>query len=219
MRRMRRPQAVRGRRRPARPHRRAWDHTDRDAVLRRPRRAGSPATPACSSSAEASSRPDNRGPSDRQSCLGRRLTRAGARTALDCRPDRPADIGVRDLRAGGRYLLALGLSQQGRRGPTAQKCTHFARRIRRRAGQLAALAADRASLSRLTPYHCDGPCMRVSRLPAPAARWLCAPAGQPRYTVPREARRHVRRRLRARCAGAYWRTIAVTMCPGKSGHK
>jgi len=57
----------------------------------------------------ASSRPDHRGPSDRQSCLGRRLARAGARTALDYRPDRPDDIGVRDLRA--RPLpAALGLS-------------------------------------------------------------------------------------------------------------
>jgi hypothetical protein len=119
----------------------------------------------------------------------------------------------RRARSAGRWPLpaALGLSQQGRRGPTAQKCTHFARWIRRRAGQLAALATHRASLSRLTAYHRDGPRMRASRLPAPAACWLCAPADQPRYTVPRDARRQVRRRLRARWAGAYWRTIAVTM--------
>jgi len=32
-------------------------------------------------------------------------------------------------------------------------------------------------------------------------------------------RPHVRRCLPARCARAYWRTIAVTMCPDESGHK
>ena len=195
------------------------DHADRDAVLRRPRRAGShrrlPRVPAPRRSAP----PDHRGPHDRQPRRDVGLLALVLARHLDGRPDRSAGTGLRDLRADGRYLLCSGGLSPVVRRPTAPKCTHFARRIRRRAGQLAALAGGRASVSRLTPYRCARPGMRGK--PAPGSR--SPPRMRARRSaaipVPRDARRDVRRRLPARCARAYWRTIAVTMCPGKSGHK
>ena len=77
----------------------------------------------------------------------------------------------------------------------------------------------RASVSRSTPYRCARPGMRGKPAPAPADRRGRAPADQRDMRVPRDAWRHARPRLPARCARADWRTIAVTMCPGKSGHK
>ena len=114
--------------------------------------------------------PDHRGPYDRQPCLGRRLARAGARTAPG-RQARPSGR-YRPTGPAGRWPLpaVLRRTQPGHRRPTAPECTHFACRIRRRAGQLAALAADRASVSRLTPYRCEGPCMRGK--PAPGSHCL-----------------------------------------------
>ena len=83
------------------------DHADRDAVLWLPRSAAPPATPA---------RSGLRGGQLRQITedhpIGN-LVDAGLLAPvlarhLDGRPDRPADTGLRDLRAGGRYLLCSG---------------------------------------------------------------------------------------------------------------
>ena len=61
-------------------------------------------------------------------------------------------MGLQDLRAGDRYLLCTGgLSPVVDDRPHRNVLTLRAV-IRRRAGQLAVLAADRASVSRLTPY-------------------------------------------------------------------
>ena len=213
------PLAGRYRRRLERPQRRQGDHADRDAVLGRPRRAGSHRVIPARSGSRRPAPPDHQGPHDRQTSSRRRLARAGARTA----PGQQTGPFGRYGPAGsaGRWPLAAALrrTQPGSRLPTAAECTHFARRIRRCVGWLAALAGGRASVSRLTRTAIQGPACGANRLPAPAARRGWAPADQPRYAVPRDARRHVRPRLPARCARTYWRTIAVTICPGKSGHK
>ena len=89
---------------------------------------------------------------------------------LDGRPRRPA--GYRPAGPAGRWPLpaVLRRTRPGRRRPTALLCTHFARCIRRRVGQLAALAGSRASESRLTLYRWARPCMRGK--PAPGSRLL-----------------------------------------------
>jgi len=213
------PLAGRYRRRLERPQRRQGDHADCDAVLRRPRRAGSHRVIPARSGSRRPAPPDHQGPHDRQTSSRRRHAHAGARTA----PGRQTGPFGRYGPAGpaGRWPLAAALrrTQPGRRRPTAAECTHFARRIRRCVGRLAALAGGRASVSRLTPYRYAGPGMRGK--PAPGS---CCP---PRMGARRSAaicgtaRRPAARRPRlpARCARTYWRTIAVTICPGKSGHK
>jgi hypothetical protein len=78
----------------------------------------------------------------------------------------------------------------------------------------------RVSATRLTLYH-GARALHArqagSRLP------LTAGDGRPQISgdVPGAATGpgDVRRRLRARCSRTYWRTIAVTICPGKTGHK
>jgi hypothetical protein len=110
-------------------------------------------------------------------------------------------------------------TQPGPRRPTAQLCTNF--------------RAPRPPTSRPVGRPSRGPDQRVPVDPAPlckhrqcgeadsrsTARRGCAPEDQPQHRIPRYARRNVRRRIRARCARTYWRTIPMTTCPGKSGHK
>jgi hypothetical protein len=133
----------------------------------------------------------------------------------DGRRDRRADMG---LRADARCLLFTGgLS------PVLDDRPHrnvlISRRFYRGVDQLTGLLVDRASVSLLTPTGVRASCMRAK--PAPGSHCLPAMRARRSAAIPgtRNARRHVRRHLRARCAQAYWRTIAVTMCPGKSGHK
>ena len=110
--------------------RRAWDHADR---------AGDwPPVFAVPRSASSAKIAEDHTIGNLAAVAG--LLRAAPRRHLDGRPDRSADTGLRDLRAGDRYLLCSdGLS------PVADDRPHFyvlnfARRIRRRAGQLAVLA-------------------------------------------------------------------------------
>jgi len=97
----------------------------------------------------------------------RRLARAGACPA----PRRQTAPSGRNRPAGpaGRWPLpaVLRRTRPCRRRPTTLLCTHFARCIRRRVGQLAALAGSRASESRLTLTAGQGPACGVSRLPVP----------------------------------------------------
>ena len=194
------------------------DNADRDAVLQRQRGSGlRQRAPVCSMFAAASCA--------RSPMITRSATSSPpARSPMlaqhwDGQSDRRADMGLRDLRIGDRYLLCADGP-----GPVVDDRTHFYVLTLRAisADALAsspAPAAGRASVSRLTPYRWARVCMRSK--PAPGSRSLLRirAADQPWYRVPRDARWHVRRHCRARCAGAYWRTIAVTMCPGKSGHK
>jgi len=138
---------------------------------------------------------------------------------LDGETDCPADVGLRGPRAGGRYLL-----RSDRLSPAAEDRPHysvqtFGRRIRRRAGQLAVLAEPGQRDPADAVQRDKGPACAASRLPAPARRRGWALADQRRCTDAAEGLGRVRRRLRARCSQRYWRTIAVTICPGKSGHK
>lgn len=110
-------------------------------------------------------------------------------------------MGLRDLRIGDRYLLCADGP-----GPAVDDRTHFYVLTLRAisADALAsspAPAAGRASVSRLTPYRWARAC--IWSKPAPGSRSLLRmrAADQPRYRVPRDARWHVRRRCRARCAG------------------
>jgi hypothetical protein len=101
--------------------------------------------------------------------------------------------------------------------PNALFCTNFARHIRRRVGQLGVLAGAGASGSPvdLVPMSKARHAGQTgSRLPP---RIRARRSGRCAGTAIRPAAR--RPPLRARCAGAYWRTIAVTMCPGQSGRK
>ncbi len=75
------PLAGRYRRRLERPQRRQGDHAECDAVLRRPRRAGSHRVIPARSGSRRPAPPDHQGPHDRQTSSRRRLARAGARTA------------------------------------------------------------------------------------------------------------------------------------------
>ena len=120
----------------------------------------------------------------------------------------------------GPVPAALRRTQPDRRRPTPLLCTQFCgphppahrptRRLSRRPDQR--VVADFVPLGRGS-----GTLGRTgSRLPLPAGIRARRSAAIP---VPRDARGHVRRRLPARCARPVWRTIAVTMCPGKSGHK
>ena len=125
-------------------------------------------------------------PCDRQPRLGRWLARAGARTL----PGRQAG-------PSGRYGPAAAAccarrTERRRRRPTAQECTNFSRRVRRRGGgQLAVRAGGPDQRVR------DGPVplcklRQMQGLPAlaPAACRGSAPADEPRYPVPRSARHH-----------------------------
>ena len=157
------------RRRLERPHRRHGDHADRDAVLRRSRRAAPhrrlPRVPASRGQLRPSTEDHTVGKPRRDVGL---LAPVLARH-LGGRPDRSAGIGLLDLRAGGRYLLCSGgLS------PVVDDRTHWnvltlrphqpkRRRMRRPS------RGARASVSRLTPYRCAGPGMRGK--PAPGSRY------------------------------------------------
>ncbi len=202
------------------PHRRHGDHADRDAILRWSRRAAPhrrlPRVPA----PRGPTPPEHRGPHDRQTSSRRRLARAGARTA----PGRQAGPFGRYWPAGlaGRWPLpaVLRRTQPGRGRPNAPECTHFAPASAEAAAEAAPEPGSPGQRVPVDPRTAvQGPACGANRLPAPDTRRRWAPADQPRYAVPGYARRHRRRRLPARCAGAHWRTIAVTMCPGKSGHK
>jgi len=138
---------------------------------------------------------------------------------LGSKPDCSTDTAPRDSRAGDRYLL-----RSDRLRPAAEDRPHFyvptfGRRIRRRASQLAALGG----LGQRVPVDAvpldKGPACAASQLPAPAHRRRSALTNQRRSTGTTTGSGNVRRRLPARCARADWRTIAVTICPGKSGHK
>ena len=192
------------------------DYADRDAVLRRPRRAGSPAAPARSGSAAASSarspRTTRSATSSRDGSLARcshgtrtagRTVRpiwaygtCGSATATCCAPADSARSWTTD-RTG---MYSLSAPSPPRRRPAGRP------------------AADRASVSRLTPYPL---CKGLHAGKRPGSHSLLRMRARRSAAIPGTARRPAARppRLRARCAGAYWRTIAVTMCPGKSGHK
>ena len=138
---------------------------------------------------------------------------------LDDRPDCAADTGLRDPQAGHRYLLC-----PDRLSPVAEDRPHFYVRT------LSAASADapagwpclpgRVSVSRLTLYRWARALhARPSRLPAPARRRGRARADQRGCTGAATGRGNVRRCVPARYYRTVWRTIAVTICPGKSGHK
>jgi hypothetical protein len=141
------------------------DNADRDAVLQRPRRAGpASAAPVCSRFAAASSA---RLPmTTRSECsLVRRLARAGARPA----PRRPARPSI--WACGPTAAICCSPAESARSWTTDRSGMYsFPRPFCRGAGQLAGvadLAADRASVSRLTT---NPSCMRAN--PAPGSRSL-----------------------------------------------
>jgi hypothetical protein len=89
---------------------------------------------------------------------------------LDGQPDRRADMGLRDLRAGGPLPAVHRRTQPDGGRPTASECTYFPGVVTRGVGQVAALTADRASVSLLTPTGVQGSCMRAN--PAPGSNSL-----------------------------------------------
>ena len=138
---------------------------------------------------------------------------------LDGKLDCPAGTGRRDPQAWRPLPAALWPAQPGRRRPTALLCTNFGRRIYQRADRLAVLAGPGQRVPVDAVPLGKGPACAASRLPAPAHRRGRARADQRGCTGAATGRGNVRRCVPARCCRTVWRTIAVTICPGNSGHK
>ena len=122
------------RRRLERPHRRHGDHADRDAILRRSRRADPhrrlPRVPAPRGQLRPGTEDHTIGKPRRDVGL---LAPVLARHLAAGRTVRP----VLACGLAGRWPLpaVLRRTQPGRRRPNAPECTHFARRISRRGGE------------------------------------------------------------------------------------
>jgi hypothetical protein len=155
-----------------RPHERPpagrGDNADRDAVLQRPRRVGpTSATPACSRFVTASSA---RSPmTTRSECSSGPATCSRWCSPGTWTASRPSG---RYGPAGRRPLPCRAPAGSARPSTTDRSGMYsFPCRIRRGVGQLAALAAGRTRVSRLTPYRCARalPAGQAdSRLPLPA---------------------------------------------------
>ena len=130
------------------------DRADRDAVLRRPRRAGSPAVPRVpaprwshDAPGSAASSPPARSPMLARHADGRPgpFGRCGLTGPADRRP----------------VPAVCRRTRPGHGRPNALLCTNFARHIRRRVSQLDVLAGAGPDVSRLTPYPLrKGRCIR-----------------------------------------------------------
>ena len=129
-------------------------------------------------------------------------------------PDRSADVGLRGLRIGDRYLPCAGGPGPVMDDRTHFFCTNFARHIRRRVGQLDVLPGPGPRVPVDSVPAAQGPMYRQGGSRCPPGCW---PSHQRRY-----ARWQVRPRLPARCAQADRRTMAralpTTLFPGKRGH-
>jgi hypothetical protein len=156
------------RRRLERPHRGHGDHADRDAILRRSRRAAPHRRLPARSGPPGPTPPEHRGPHDRQTSSRRRLARAGARTA----PGRQAGPFGRYWPAGptGRWPLpaVLRRTQPGRRRPNAPECTHFAPASAEAAADAAPEPGSPGQRVPVDPVPLGkGPACGANRLPAP----------------------------------------------------
>ena len=157
------------------------DHADRDAVLWLPRRAAPhrrlPRVPGSAAASSARSPRTTRSATSSDAGL---LAPVLARH-LGGRPGRPADTGLRDLRAGGRYLLCSGgLSPAVDDRPLRNVLILRPHQPTRR--RMAARAGEPGQRVPVDPRTAvQGPACGANRLPAPTARRGCAPADQPRY--------------------------------------
>ena len=143
------------------------DHADRDAVLRRPRRACSPGDSRVPARAASSTRAP--GPHALQLVATSAAAPVLARH-LDGRPDRSADMGLRDLQVGDRYLLCPDdLSPVVDDRPHRNVLTLRDLSADASASQPPYPGAGRAGPGGLVPMS-KGPACGTNRLPAPAHR-------------------------------------------------
>ena len=218
MRRMR-PLAVGRRRRPGRPYLRGMETTLTAMLSSGGRAALAHIGDSRRAFAVVGSRDHRRAP-DSNLVAGASARAGASHGTWTAGQDRSADMGLRDLQAGDRYLLCARRTQPGRRTTDRtfmySLCAPYPP-TRRPTGRR---SRGPASVSRLTPYRWARALHAGqvgSRLRSPPKLGACRSAAIYRYRERPGGTSSAA--FLPDAPGLYWRTIAVTICPGKSGHK